>query len=97
MNIYWTEKIKIDIEKQFHWFVQQMAFRIIQGYHRYGPVNKKKKYLTRLKMEIKKYEETGNCEHLLNACVYGVLESAEPENRKYHYDNTVESVTRGKV
>ncbi len=89
--------IYIENKSRFHDFVQKMAYRAVQGRLRYGPPNRRKRYLKRLKKEIKAYEETGNMEHLINAAVYCHLETCEPENRKFHFDNTVESATRGKI
>lgn len=97
MEIYWPESISV----QFHYrtelkaFIQSIANRAAQGSLRYpGPASKKKKYLTRLKIELREYERTGNFEQLLNLAVYCFLESLAPENPKFHFDNTVDSVTR---
>lgn len=84
-------------EMREYWFyLQCMANRRGQGFVRYGPNTKKQKYLDRLKMEVAAYERTGNIEHLYNISNYGYLESAAPQNPKFHWDDTVESVTRKK-
>jgi hypothetical protein len=84
-------------KSQFQNFVQLMANRIMQGEARYGSPRRYKNYLKRVKLEIAKYEETGNMENLINAANYLHLESCEPWNKKFHFDNTVDSATRGKV
>jgi len=53
--------------------------------------------MTRMKLEVTAYRKSGNREHLLNIANYAWLESQAPENPKFHWDNTVDSVTRGKV
>ena len=53
--------------------------------------------MTRLGLELKAYRRTGNRELLLNIANYSWLESVAPENKKFHWDNTAESATRGKI
>lgn len=77
-------------------WTQHAANRLIQGAYRYGQPQRRQRYLSRMKMEIKAYEVTGNHEHLVNIANYCFLESEAPENDKYHFDNTVESATRKK-
>lgn len=86
----------ISFECAFEWkcFLQLMTNRKQVGGLRYGPPAKKQKYLSRMKKELAAYEKTGNMEQLLNIAVYCFLESEAPENRKFHFDNTVDSVTR---
>jgi hypothetical protein len=78
----------------FKAFVQSQWNRMEVGDLRYGPANKKQKYLTRLKKEIKTYEKTGNAEMLFNAANYCILEFMTPEHPNHHFNNTVKSVTR---
>lgn len=95
MEIWWSNKIQTDVKEHFKSFVQKMAYRLVQGAARYGTkVKKEQNYMTRLIMEVKAYKRTGNHEHLLNIANYAILESVAPENPKYHFDNTVRSVTR---
>ncbi len=75
-------------------FVQKMANRILQGYTRYGGPDKSQKYMTRLRLELRAYKKTGNMEHLYNIANYAHLESIAPENKKFHYDDKADSVTR---
>ncbi len=46
--------------------------------------------------ELKVYKKTGNCEHLFNCGLYCALEQMAPENKKFHYNPEVQSVTRQK-
>ena len=71
-----------------------MANRIMQGFSRYGNPRVEQNYMTRLIMEVKAYRRHGNLEYLLNIANYAYLESICPENKKFHYDNKVKSVTR---
>lgn len=96
MEIYWTVKLKLPNEAAFKEFVQRMANRIAQGHARYGRPHKDKKYMTRMGLEIQAYRRTGNAEHLYNIANYAHLEAYAPENMKFHYDDKVGSVTRGK-
>jgi hypothetical protein len=91
--------LKLNIEEMlfFKSFLQGILDRRIVGGMRYGPIKKKQKYLTRLSKELKSYREEGNMEQLLNIAVYCYLEAYAPENKKFHWDPTVDSVTRGKV
>lgn len=80
-----------------HIFLQKMVNRLIQGFVRYGASTKEQKYMTRMYLEMKAYKRTGNQEHLFNIANYCILESMAPENKKFHFDGSVDSVTRGKV
>ena len=94
LAIWVSEKVKPSPWESFREFVQQQVKRLVQGHFEYGPPCKSKNYMTRLEAEVKAYRRTGNREHLLNAANYCWLESEAPQNRKYHWDNTVLSVTR---
>ncbi len=83
---------------EFRYFMQQVLNRRCVGALRYGDKPQaKQRYMKRLSLELKAYKETGNIEQLLNIAVYAFLESVAPENKKSHFDPTVDSVTRGKV
>lgn len=98
ITIWWTDRIKAKPQHDvFLPFVQAMANRLIQGFTRYGPPDPEKKYMTRMKLELTAYRRTGNMEHLYNIANYCVLEAAAPENKKFHFDGTAESVTRSKL
>ena len=77
-------------------FAQRMANRISIGHIRYGKPDRDKLYLSRLKTELRAYQQSGNSEHLFNVANYCFLESQAPENKKFHWGDTTESVTRKK-
>jgi hypothetical protein len=93
----WTsDRIKIDVQS-VKWFMQQMISRLVQGQARYGEAGKTAyPYLSKLKLEVKAYERTGNQEHLINIANYCWLEKNWPEHKKAGFDPTVKSVTRGR-
>jgi hypothetical protein len=81
--------------RAFFCFLQAMANRRAQGAARYGDrPNKKQCYMSRMRKELDAYSRDGNMEQLLNIAVYCFLESEAPENRRFHFDATVASVTR---
>ena len=89
-----VDKLPTKESIEFQWFLQLMQNRRLVGGMRYGPINYKKKYMTRLNKELRAYREAGNAEQLINIAVYAFLEFYAPENKKFHFDNTVDSVTR---
>jgi hypothetical protein len=96
IELRWPENLKF-LEKEhsdFQFFLQLMTNRRSQGGIRYGEINRKQKYLTRMTKELKAYRDSGNAEQLLNIAVYAFLEWHAPENKKYHFDNNSKSVTR---
>lgn len=97
MEIFWSEKLKLPNKKHFQVFVQDMANRLMQGFARYGGPDEAQLYLTRLKLELKAYEQTGNREHLRNIANYCHLEDFAPEHPKSHYNSNARSVTRAHV
>lgn len=82
---------------EFKMFLQMMQNRRQVGGLRYGPIDRRKKYMTRLSKELKAYRKDGNAEQLLNIAVYAFLEFYAAENKKFHFDNTVDSVTRKEI
>jgi hypothetical protein len=78
----------------FYLFLQQMTNRRAQGYARYGRIQRRQRYMSRLKKEVEAYEKNGNHEQLLNVAVYAFLESHAPENLNYHFNPEADSVTR---
>lgn len=97
IELFWSKKLAQTVKEPFKNFTQKQANRLMQGDARYGPPNKDKKYFTRLTLEVKAYKKTGNAEHLINIANYCILEYIAPEHLKFHFDATVDSVTRGKV
>lgn len=84
-------------EQEVRSFLQLVVNRIVQGHYRYGPPRKSRKYRKRMRLELGEYDRTGNFENLLNSAVYHWLESMAPQNKKFHFDNTADSATRGRV
>jgi len=96
-EIIWSDKIKIPHQPRMHEFLQKQANRLVVGHIRYGIPEVRKKYMTRISIELKAYKKSGNLEHLYNIANYCILESLKPENTKFHFDGRVDSVTRGKI
>jgi hypothetical protein len=97
IKLIWSKKLwQNERRLPFCRFAQMMINRLLQGSIRYGAVQRDHCYWTRMQMEVKAYKRSGNVEHLFNIANYCLLESMSPENPKFHFDNTVESVTRGK-
>ena len=95
--IEWSRKLKVPYKPAIMIFLQQQVNRLIVGHVRYSNACVSQKYLTRLSLELKAYKKSGNREQLINIANYALLESLAPENKKFHYDNTVDSATREKV
>lgn len=95
MTVFWTKKIKMPNERAFNEFLDGMAKRLIQGYCQYGAPDRDQKYLKRMQMEVMAYLRTGNAEHLFNIANYAHLEMYAPQHKRFHFDNHVDSVTRG--
>lgn len=96
IETFWSDSIPLN-PKSFPEFCQRIANRLMAGRCRYGSPDKRKKYLTRMALELRAYRRNGNAEHLLNIANYCLLEQSAPENPKFHFDNAVESATRRKV
>jgi hypothetical protein len=94
IELYWKCKSRQPREQWIQEFMQKMLNRLMTGYLRYGEMDRSQNYMTRLLMELKAYKRTGNCEHLYNIANYAFLESQCPENKKFHFDATVQSATR---
>jgi len=86
--------LPLSVSRHAQGFMQRQVNRLQVGEQRYGKPDARKLYMTRLSNEVDAYVKTGNAEHLINAANYCLLEAVAPEHRKFHYDNTVESVTR---
>lgn len=82
--------------KQFTSFLQSMLNRLWVGGLRYGPPERRKRYMSRLLAETDAYKASGNREQLLNIAVYCFLESVAPEHKKFHDNANADSVTRKK-
>lgn len=81
-------------------FLQEVVDALAVGalrYEKMGLPCSRKRYMTRMRLELEHYEKTGNRMQLINLFAYTFLESYAPENKRFHFDNTVDSVTREKV
>lgn len=94
ITIKWSARMPAVRSNQISLFFQRMANRITVGEWRYDAPNARKRYLSRMKAELDKYEETGNTEHLINIANYAFLESVCPEHPQAHFNNKVGSATR---
>ena len=97
IELFIPDSLKLDEQTtvEFKAFLQAVVNRRCVGVLRYGDKSvRKKKYMTRLLKEVQHYKANGNFEQLLNVAVYCFLESSAPENKKFHFDATVDSVTR---
>jgi len=93
------DSIKLDLQSivDLQAFLQQVINRYCVGSLRYGDPAKRKRYQTRLAKEFRAYRRIGNAEQLFNIALYCFLEHQAPENRKFHFDASVDSVTRGEM
>lgn len=91
------ERMREKLEEKavaFGRMIQLMADRLYVGEVRYGHLRGARSYMQRLELEVGKYRETGNLEHLLNAANYCFLEFEHPSAAEAYLDETAESVTR---
>ena len=87
--------LDLEVTQEFTVFLQAVVNRRCVGALRYGDKPQaRQKYLTRLRKELQVYRQSGNFEQLLNIAVYCFLESAAPENKKFHFDPAAASATR---
>jgi hypothetical protein len=99
-TVWCSDKFRSDWNR-FIEFVQHQVNRLAFGYAQYeiktgGPC-REARYMKRLGLELRAYRRTGNREHLVNIANYAWLESQAPENKRFHWDATVGSATRGKA
>lgn len=96
LEIKYPDSVALDLRElaEFRMFLQRMMDRRVVGFLRYGHATSRQKYLTRLKKELKAYEQHGNYEQLINIANYAALEGMAPQHLKFHFDPTVLSVTR---
>jgi hypothetical protein len=80
--------------EEYRCYLQAMLNRILVGELRYGPPNRRKRYMRRMSLELRAYRRDGNFEQLLNLCNYAYLESVAPENKKLYFDPAAASATR---
>ncbi len=96
LNIPDTIHLKNNAE-DYRGYLQAMLNRVLVGELRYGPPDRRKRYMRRMILELKAYRRDGNFEQLLNLCNYAYLESVAPENRKLYFDPAAASATRDEL
>lgn len=92
-----TLPISMDDLVDLRAFLQCVVNRAGVGNVRYGEAATRKKYLTRMRKELRAYAKTGNGENLFNVAVYAWLETLRPQHRHFHFNMNAESVTRGEM
>ncbi len=99
IHVYWNARMKglQGIRSQVNDFFNGMSMRLAQGHARYGAPRKEAQYHTRMNLELAAYKKTGNAEHLLNLANYCFLETVAPQHPDFHWDNSADSVTRGRI
>ena len=79
-------------------FLQGMLNRVAVGLFRYGDSTREtgppKRWVRRMELELKKYRDTANTEHLINLANYAMLEYEEPGSK---LDVMAKSATRGRL
>lgn len=72
-------------------FIQKMANRLCVGQYRHGEkgsFNRIQDYRKRLQDSLKRYDQTGNTEFLIDAANYALLEFHNPLHPNAHYSST---------
>lgn len=94
ISLHIPDTLHLKHQEEYRCYLQAMLNRILVGELRYGPPDRRKRYMRRLSLELKAYRRDGNFEQLLNLCNYAYLESVAPENRKLYFDPAAASATR---
>lgn len=98
IETWWSDRIKAPEQlKMLIAMFQDMANHALQGVNRYGPPDRKQKYMTRIGLELAAYRKTGSHRHLVNIANYAALEAVAPENGRFHRGDEGASATRGKL
>lgn len=89
MNIKIIDKLKTQISEKF---IQGMVDRMFTSYYRYGPIQDgfphKVNAIGCLHMRLKKYEETGNTEWLMDVANFAMIEFILPSHPNAHFRAT---------
>lgn len=75
-------------------FVQKMANRMVQGYAKYGPIERVRKDIDRMKsleQRLSKYRETGNSEWLVDVGNMAMIQFILDGPEQFHATPTEES------
>lgn len=82
-------------------FVDYMRNRMLVSFHKYGPVAEayphKVNALKSLELRLKKYQETGNTEYLVDAANFAMIEFMRPSHPEAHFEGTDSSGSPGRV
>lgn len=95
-----TEEIlKTEFSEQF---VELMKNRMIMSWYKYGPLkqnagDKLVNEIESLKLRIKKYEQTGNTEYLVDVANFAMIEFMFPSHDKGHFRATDSAESPGLV
>lgn len=92
LQIEWPDGVPVD---QFSLdFVQKMANRMVQGYAKYGPIERVRRDVDRIKslqQRLDKYRETGNSEWLVDAGNMAMIQFILDGPENFHATPTEES------
>lgn len=70
-------------------FIQGMADRMSMSFYKYGPMAEaypeRVDAIASLKIRLKKYEETGNTEYLMDVANFALIEFTHPRNPRAHF------------
>jgi hypothetical protein len=82
-------------------FIGGMRVRMAMSYYKYGPVRDayphKVNALESLQQRIKKYEETGNTEWLMDVANFAMIEFMCPSHKRAHYKATDSGESPGRA
>lgn len=70
-------------------FIQGMVNRMLTSFHKYGHIADAKHhvdFLASASQRVRKYQQTGNTEYLMDAANYMMAEFMHPSHEKAHYD-----------
>ncbi len=84
-----------------HQFVEYMKNRMFISFNKYGPVADgfphKVNAIESLHLRLKKYEETGNTEYLVDAANFAMIEFMHPKHKNAHFEGTDNAGSPGRV
>ena len=89
-----TDIIKNILKTEFcEEFIDLMRNRMVMGFYTYGPMktNYKGKLINcieSMKLRIKKFEETGNIEYLVDVANFAMIEFKYPQHERAHFRAT---------
>lgn len=82
-------------------FVSYMKNRMEVSYHKYGPIKNayphKVNALESLQLRIRKYQETGNTEYLIDVANFAMIEFMRPAHKEAYFEATDSSGSPGRI